>query len=57
LEVYGRFSKNCRADKMVSMGYNTYGRMREVRTTHAVQENLGRAKTLPLEAPQLYHYK
>ena len=42
---------------MMSMGYNTYGRMREVRTTHAVQENLGRAKTVPLEAPQLYRYK
>jgi hypothetical protein len=29
----------------------TYGRIREVRKTHAVQENRGRAKTVPLKAP------
>jgi hypothetical protein len=57
VEVYGRLSKNCRTDKMVSMGYNTYGIIREVTKTHAVQENWGRAKTVPLEAPQLYPYK
>jgi hypothetical protein len=41
------------------MGYNTYGRIREVRKTHSEQENWGRAKTVPLEAPalQLYLYK
>jgi hypothetical protein len=33
---------------MVSMGYNTYDRIRKVRKTHAVQENRGRAKTVPL---------
>jgi hypothetical protein len=35
----------------------TYGRIKEVRKTHAVQENWGGAKTVPLEAPQLYPYK
>jgi hypothetical protein len=29
------------------MGYNTYGIIREVTKTHAVQENRGRAKTVP----------
>ena len=33
------------------MGYNTYGIIREVTKTHAVQENRGSAKTVPLEAP------
>jgi hypothetical protein len=42
---------------MVSMGYNTYGIIREVTKTRAVQENWGMAKTVPLEAPQLYPYK
>jgi hypothetical protein len=36
---------------MVSMGYNTCGVIREVTKTYAVQENRGRAKTVPLEAP------
>ena len=35
---------------MMSMGYNTYGIIREVMKTCAVQENWGRAKTVPLEA-------
>jgi hypothetical protein len=40
------------------MGYNTYGIIREVTKTHAVQENRGRAKTVALEAPHaLYSYK
>jgi hypothetical protein len=39
------------------MGYNTYGIIREVTKTHAVQENWGRAKAVPLQVPQLYPYK
>jgi hypothetical protein len=41
LEVYGILSKNCRTDKMMSMGYNTFGIIREVTKTYAVYRKTG----------------